>query len=253
MDWAKIKTACWHILWPRICPCCLTDLAMDAEKPLCPDCAAKLRLSEPPYCLRCAEPLPSGPRLCPGCRKLNGACRLIRGAFLYKEPAVSLIHSFKYRGNRTAAVSAGGWMGRLWPRFPELAQADLLVPVPLSPRRLRERGYNQALLLAEEASKWCGISCAEVLDRVRNTRPQWRLGRQQRQENVAAAFGLKPAARVEGLNIVLIDDVCTTGSSLEACARILLDAKAKTVSAYVLARESLPQPQQAPPPRTSGL
>jgi ComF family protein len=130
-------------------------------------------------------------------------------------------------------------MGRLWPKYPELAPADLLVPVPLSPRRLRERGYNQALLLAQEASKWCGVACGESLMRLRNTKPQWKLGKDQRRKNVAAAFGLKPAANVEGLNVVLVDDVCTTGSSLEACAKILMDAKAKSVSAYVLARESL--------------
>jgi ComF family protein len=162
---------------------------------------------------------------------------LVRAAFLYRGPVPGLVHAFKYRGRRAAARAAGRWMACLLPRFPELAGHDSLVPVPLHPRRLEERGYNQAGLLADELSRMAGPPVLELLRRARPTRPQWDLDRQSRLRNLAGAFLASPQAR--GRSVLLIDDVCTSGASLEECGRALHRAGALRVSAYVLARQTL--------------
>jgi ComF family protein len=122
-------------------------------------------------------------------------------------------------------------------RFPELCGHDTLVPVPLHPRRLRQRGYNQAGLLAEGLARLAGLPVLELLRRCKPTRPQWDLDRQSRRDNLAGAFLASSQAR--GRRVLLIDDVCTSGASLEACARALRRAGAARVAAYVFARQTL--------------
>jgi competence protein ComFC len=116
-------------------------------------------------------------------------------------------------------------------------QVDALIPVPLHAARLRQRGFNQSLLLAQHAGELLGIEVKEALIRTRRTDAQVNLGSAQRTINVAGAFALKPGFPMAGLSIVLIDDVITTGSTLSACAEALLSAGATSVKAATLARE----------------
>ena len=141
---------------------------------------------------------------------------------------------FKYHGEwaRTAHLGAllAGSIAHLQP-------VDMLVPVPLHPTRLRQRGFNQSLLLAQFAGDVLGFEVTEALVRTRRTDAQVSLGAEQRKANVAGAFAVKPGRVVTGLSIVLIDDVVTTGSTLSACARELIGAGAVSVKAVSLARE----------------
>jgi len=109
--------------------------------------------------------------------------------------------------------------------------------VPLHPRRLRERGYNQALLLAEGLAPALSLPVWDVLSRPKDTKPQWDLDKESRRRNLAAAFQAGPEAR--GKSLLLVDDVCTTGASLEGCGRALHRAGAARVAAFVLARQTL--------------
>lgn len=129
-------------------------------------------------------------------------------------------------------------MARALARLPEVRRFDLLVPVPLHPSRLRERGYNQALLLAREVSTASGRPVAEPLSRRFATKPQWNLGRSARRANLSGSFA---AARgsMKGLRVLLVDDVCTTSATLEECAKALRRAGAASVNALVFARQSL--------------
>ena len=128
-------------------------------------------------------------------------------------------------------------MGRFWTRFSELGIPDALVPVPLHQRRENWRGYNQAKIIAEALGREITVPVLEPIARVRATKAQWSLGKDRREKNIRGAFQGVRSGDAFGKNLVLIDDVCTTGSSIEACALELMRAGAKSVCAYVFARE----------------
>lgn len=240
MDCATVAQAALELVWPEICAHCREDLPKGPKTPLCPACQSGLRGCEPPHCERCAEPLTPGRSHCRECSTRLYACARVRAAFLYKGPAVSIVHAFKYRGRRSAARSAGLWMAAALPRFSELHGAELLVPMPLHPSRRRERGYNQALLIAESLSAASGIPLDESLARTRRTDPLWALGRSERQQSLSGAFLCTRPGMVRGRKVLLVDDVCTTGASLESCAEALLSAGAASVDGLVFARQANP-------------
>ena len=234
---SNLKALALHCLLPQTCCHCREDLAPRWDKPLCPYCLKGLVPAEPPFCLRCAEPLNNNQSLCPACAGRPFACRTIRAAFLYKGPVPALAHGFKYRGRQDAARTAGRWMAEHLPRFRELSGYDALVPVPLHPRRLCERGYNQAEILAREIGLRAGLPVKDLLERPKATKPQWDLDREARRDNLAGAFTAKPQAR--GLSVLIIDDICTSGNSLEECGRALHRAGALRIAAFVFARQTL--------------
>ena len=122
-------------------------------------------------------------------------------------------------------------------RVAQLQHVDVLIPVPLHATRLRQRGFNQSQLLAQCAGDLLGVEVMEALIRTRRTDAQASLGAEQRKANVAGAFAVQPNISVAGLSIVLIDDVVTTGSTLSACAKELIDAGSASIKAVSLARE----------------
>ena len=140
------------------------------------------------------------------------------------------------------ANGAGRWMADYLSSTIELIASDALVPVPLHPARYRERGYNQAMLLASVISEKSGLRVWEVLERSKKTRPQFDLDFKKRSENVRGAFRLVPGAQVRGKHLLLIDDVATTGSTLEECARVFKASGASGVKALVLARQTVAVP-----------
>ncbi|MBI4387143.1 MAG: ComF family protein [Elusimicrobia bacterium] len=148
-----------------------------------------------------------------------------------------MIHTFKYQNRRAVGRVLGGWMAGTYGRIPEIRGMDAVVPVPLHPRRLRQRGFNQAEILAHRVCECAGIPLENALERVRHTQPQWRLSRGKRSNNLARAIRASPGVSLRGKNCLLIDDICTTGRTLEECARALKSAGAARVCAYVLARD----------------
>jgi len=144
------------------------------------------------------------------------------------------IHTFKYRRVAALADPLGDALARFWMQSPVLA--DVIVPVPLYPDRQRERGYNQAALLAHRLGRAAGLPVRpNALRRVRATAAQMSLNASDRKANVAGAFQCEDAA-VRGAAVLLIDDVCTTGATLDACAVALMSAGAVVVRGLTLAR-----------------
>jgi ComF family protein len=160
----------------------------------------------------------------------------VTSAARYAEPLRDGIHTFKYDGTPDLAGSLGQLMAEAWVNGG--LQADVLVPVPLHPRRRRERGYNQSELLAKKIGALVGVTVdMAIIRRVRYTDQQAMLARDERRNNVHGAFKAEPA-RSNGKHIMLVDDVFTTGATLSECAATLLGAGAWRVSAMTLARAS---------------
>jgi ComF family protein len=200
----------------------------DEGSTLCQRCglALKGRLGLPPgvpFGLPAAMPIPLAQL--EWCAPFAGAVR-------------AALHQLKYSGERRLAAPLGAAMAARWQAVG--AGGDLLVPVPVHAARARQRGYDQAALLAAETSAGLAVPWQAVLVRTRHTRPQFELGRQARRTNVSGAFALagqSQEALVRGRWIVLVDDVATTGSTLVACAEALHGAGALAVSALTVARE----------------
>jgi len=148
----------------------------------------------------------------------------------------------KYSGRRSLAGVLGVLLEQAWRNYSELQEAEILIPIPLHPKRLLERGFNQADELAVALSKRTGQPSYPFLIRHRQTPPQSNLTKPQRSQNVRGAFDVQKSHYLNGRALLLIDDVCTTGSTLSECARVLYLSGARRVSALVLARDLASHP-----------
>ena len=198
---------------------------------LCDGCRRALPLFKPPWCDRCGVP---GTYLRCKCRSTPGNLEKVRSVGPFDGWLRNAVVQFKYQGEWGRAAHLGELLASA---VEQLQPFDALVPVPLHPTRLRQRGFNQSLLLARSAGELLGVQVLEMLGRTRRTQAQVGLKAEERVQNVAGAFALQPNASITGLSVVLIDDVITTGSTLSACARELISAEATSVKAVSLARE----------------
>lgn len=147
-----------------------------------------------------------------------------------------LMHQFKYKGHKEIGIEAGKWFGHELKRSPYFQDLDLIIPVPLHPKKLRKRGYNQSDYLAKGLSIGLGVSMdADTLVRTSYSSTQTRKSRYERWENVSRIFQLKQPSRVYGKHILLVDDVITTGATLEACGQIVGKEKGTRLSLASLA------------------
>ena len=201
----------------------------------CEECLSRVPRIEPPTCVRCGREVEAfSPRLCSRCRKASLEIERIRSAVYFEGALRKAVHRFKYEGLTVLANPLGSLMVECWSRHP--ISADVLVPVPLHRGHLRKRGFNQSALLANELANRLLLPVDEqTLVRHRATTSQFRLSMAERRENVSGAFKCVSAA-LAGQSVLLIDDVCTTGSTLEACAVALTDGGASRVQALTLAR-----------------
>jgi ComF family protein len=189
----------------------------------------------PPFCPRCGRPQASG-IVCPGCWQTPTEIDGIRSPFRFDEVIRKAIHELKYRNLRAISTRLAELLADYLNENPLPGEA--LVGVPLHPRRLRERGYNQSGLLARELGKRIGLPVIEdCLIRVKQAQPQVRAADvEERRSNVADAFACRDDS-VSGKRIILIDDVCTSGATLESCAAALKSKGATSVWGLTLAME----------------
>ena len=234
-----IKDHALNILLPRVCHCCGADQAASDKMPLCENCLNGLVEPGPHVCARCGINLPDGGNYCYSCRgsKAGGfKCSIIRSALVFTPELRGLVHGFKYSGRVYLQKFLAEKMREAFDKTPEFQTVDVICPVPLHALKLRKRGYNQSALLAQILARDKNIFYGDkILERNKNTSVQAKLKKAERIKNVENAFVCR--ADVKGKTILLIDDVATTGSTLEACAAALKTAKAKKVYALTLARE----------------
>jgi ComF family protein len=224
------------LLYPTACAVC--QFHVDGSGPLCPDCMANLcRLEREPACGVCAKPLAHVGDPCPWCKGKGEPNfeRVVRLA-VYGDPIRQLVMRMKYHGRWSLAEFMAGRLLEQEHTKALLTEADCLVPVPLHRLRQISRGYNQAEVLARRIGRLAGLPVRQPLVRVRNTPTQTKArSRAKREENLRDAFGLVSPRKVAGRHVVLVDDITTTGATLQAAARAIKLAGPASISALVIA------------------
>ncbi|MBI4303905.1 MAG: ComF family protein [Chloroflexi bacterium] len=227
---AKLRGKALNLLFPQYCVGCGREREF-----ICSSCRLSLPWLLPPLCPKCGRPQLNG-ILCPTCVSWQAHIDGIRSPFRFDGVMRQAVHQLKYRNLRALAPTLAKMLGNYLTDNP--LPAEVAVPVPLHPKRLRERGYNQSELLAKELGKLTGLPVVtDCLIRQRLTPPQARTATvAERHSNVADAFVCRDQSRQEK-QVLLIDDVATSGATLDACAAALKAAGAKSVWGLTLTRE----------------
>jgi ComF family protein len=236
--WTVVQTIIDGLLTVTLAPCCAAcgePLGDPATSVVCEACWRSIRPLTPPLCDICGDPLASWRRVepgarCPRCRAGRSPIARSRAVGHYEGALREILHAFKFDGRRSIAAPLAALM-RLHGRT-VLEGADAVVPVPLHWRRHWRRGFNQSAALARGLE----LPVVHALRRRRHTRTQADLPAWQRHANVRKAFRVRRGTRLTGACVVLVDDVSTTGATLEACATALVGAGARQVRALTAAR-----------------
>jgi len=219
-------------VFPPICYGCDSEIEAGL---VCEACRLDLFTHEMAVCSKCGRPCAPATNCCGQCAVPFSLSR-VRGLGLYVPPFNKLIHAFKYSGKTKVGELLGQALAALVQQDEVLSTADAVCPIPLHPARLRERGFNQSLLLAAAISMSTRIPLAEFLARTKNTATQTlKTSPEARLKNLAGAFRLRPDADVRGRKVLLVDDVMTTGATLDQAAQELLKGGAVSVPGVVIA------------------
>jgi competence protein ComFC len=249
--WRKLWHIATGIIYPSVCHGCGARLRPDfttvsLDHWVCPSCQPKLAKLEDPFCQRCGEAY-DGARedsfRCDNCRDRVFSFEFARAGYLAEGLVREAVHGLKYNGRYELRLLLAALMRDAFEdsRLAELLLSKpLLVPVPLHHTRLRQRGFNQSLVLAKELGRLMNLPVIDVLCRQRPTQQQASLTRKQRLANLSKAFSLpqrKAAVKLRGRTVILVDDVFTTGSTANECAKVLKrDGKAEKVVVVTAAR-----------------
>lgn len=208
-----------QLLFPLRCPVCDEIVRPYGEK-ICTDCMKRLKLLTPPFCMKCGKKLMEEGEFCRDCSSRRH--EFVRGRALYEyESAAPAIYRFKYGNRREYADFFGEETVRYLGEFIRAVQPDALVPIPLHKKRSLKRGYNQATLLARAIGRYSGVPTEEkLLLRVKDTIPLKLLNPEERQNNLKKAF-IMAQNDVKLKTIIIIDDIYTTGSTIDEAARTL--------------------------------
>jgi ComF family protein len=231
------------LVFAPVCVACREPIeTAERERMVCRICWLKCRALPLPRCPRCWSPVPPDAEpapVCRTCREWPPAVRAVRSPYAIGEVPRALVHALKYRGWEAVAGPMAARMAAM-ELGPEAAvEADLVVPVPVSAARMRERGYNQAELLARGFARRTGRTlAAELLERTHAAGSQTALHPAERRANVARAFAVPAgrAAELRGEHVIVVDDVWTTGATSLACVGALLAAGARVASVVTFAR-----------------
>ena len=235
--WTATARATLDIALPTLCVSCREPVTGDG---LCAACWSQLSFIAPPYCARLGIPFVYDPG--PGLLSMEAiasppAYQRARAAVRYDDVARTLVHALKYQDRTDLAPTMGRWMARAGNEL--LKEADALIPVPLHWQRGWSRRYNQSGALARVIAAQADIPVwGDVLQRTRQTRQQVGLSRAERSRNVQGAFSVaaEKKSAIHGRRVILIDDVLTSGATVDTCARALLRARAASVDVLVFAR-----------------
>lgn len=223
------------LIFPKFCVGCKKEGSY-----ICPDCKSKLQINHFPFCSICKNKIPADQR----CPHHKSAIRFCLSPFSYDNILIKdLVHDFKYAFMKSIGLELAEFQietikkSAFYDHIRNSPEKFLLVPVPLHRKRLAWRGFNQSEILAKKISEGLNIDIFHELKRIKNTLPQIDMpDKEQRQENIKNAFVCDKSKKLKGKTAILIDDMITTGSTLEECAKILKKSNAKEVWALTLAK-----------------
>lgn len=223
----KIKEKFLNLLYPPRCPAC-NRILEDKRRSICPECEQAFHPVSENYCMKCGRPVEETEEYCLQCRQKDRKFSQGRGVFLYNTQMKQSLLRYKFYGSREYgryyAESICRYAGEDIKRW----KPDVIVPVPMHRRKVKMRGFNQAEDLAERIGVFMGLPVAEdIIYKVKETRSQKKLDAKDRKKNLQDAFRM--AYPVNGLTILVVDDVYTTGSTMETIAKCLLESGAKKV------------------------
>jgi len=234
----KFRSAAFQFFLPPQCPCCGKFLD-EGQQGFCAACLSEVRWIEPPFCSVCGTPFISGEvedHPCGACVIHRKYFRMARALAAFEGSLQGAIHRWKYEGNTHLTPFFAEWMTEGLNRHWGVNALDFLIPVPLHPQRLRERGFNQALLLAEELSRRTGIpSLKTILKKKKPSLPQVNLSGVERERGLRGAFHVAEGKELLGKSVLLIDDVYTTGATVNECSKALVKGGAERVDVLTLA------------------
>lgn len=226
------------LVYPSSCAVCAETI--ESGRQLCERCASEAPRLRAPFCARCSQPFVGAITesfICANCHDRVLHFDAAVSAYRSRGVVRKVMHDFKYGGQLHLRHLLGQWLGETL-ADPRLSgrRFDCIVPVPLHPARQRERGFNQAEVLARLLGRHSSLPVRPVLQRIRYTTTQTQFDREERMENLAGAFRLRRGSNVQELRVLLVDDVLTTGSTLSECAGVLKKFGAYRVDAATAAR-----------------
>jgi ComF family protein len=220
VSYKEVKNSILHILFPHVCDGCGSDI-IDEESSLCMKCIAEM--PETNFHLHSGNPVE---KIFWGRLPIVGATA--QYYFIKESLMQHLLHQLKYKGNKELGKQLGRLMGYDLQKTDRFNKVDFLVPLPLFPSKEKRRGYNQATILCEGIAEVMNVEILrDVITRTQFTETQTRKGRIERWQNMEGKFELVKPEKIHGKNILLVDDVITTGATLEACGHELLQASPK--------------------------
>jgi ComF family protein len=235
----KFTQALLDFFFPPLCHVCRTYIPAAGELHICSPCHEQMHPVSHPLCTVCGIPFVGAGRdhACGRCLKHPPSFNAARAALIYDGPGRSLVHALKYTHKIHLRRPLGLLTAQSLADFVASHAPDLIVPVPLHVKRLRSRGFNQAILLGEVlAREWQIPLHRQAMRRIRWTEPQINLTAEQRRDNVKGAFRVSDPAAVAGKRVLLVDDVFTTGSTAEECSKVLKKSGAAEVTVVTVAR-----------------
>lgn len=228
-----------YILFPVRCVYCGRFLPVNDKVRICLNCLRTIRKIDFPYCKVCGTPLDGGEN-CFDCQKKKYKFDLLRSYALYDGVIREMIHMFKYRNKEYLSKPLALFLYEAFKFYKELNESEIVLSVPLHWLKKYIRGYNQTELLAKEFSRLSNLPYfSEVIYKLKYTKSQTRLSKELRRKNVDGTFVVKHREKIHGKNVLLIDDVSTTGSTLNECAKVLKSNGAQKVFCLTLARDVL--------------
>lgn len=217
-----------ELIFPKVCPLCEKLKNVGEQEGVCSKCRKKIIYISEPFCNKCGKEIDDNEKeLCYDCSKNKHYFDKSRALYSYNDDIKKSIYSFKYKNQKEFAKFYAKDIHKKFSNWIVNNRIDIIVPIPLHKKKLKKRGYNQAELLARELSKFTDAQVVNVVERIKYTKPQKALSNIKRKENLKDAFIIKEG--IEGLNILLIDDIYTTGSTLDNVSKILYKNKANKV------------------------
>lgn len=240
MSLAEVFSDLSEVFFPPQCLGCAEIIHPFDNQMFCAACADQVHFITGDICRICGTTFPDSPaesHLCGDCLDTKPHFSRARAIFSYKDIIVNAIHKFKYKKDLSSGEILASFIAGY--SFPDIDFADysLIIPVPLHIKRLRERGFNQALILARAIGEKQNINVDfSVLKRHKFTQTQTGSNKKERKQNIGGAFEVSDRQKIAGKNIILIDDVYTTGATVNECAKTLMKGGAQNISVLTLAR-----------------